>query len=59
MLRILQEGKVASVDGVDVELKAETICLHGDTPGAVDFARALRSRLEKEGVTIAAPKFSK
>jgi len=59
VVRMLREGKVRSVDGVDVDVRAETICLHGDTPGAVDFARALRSRLESEGVTIRAPTFSK
>jgi 5-oxoprolinase (ATP-hydrolysing) subunit A len=58
VLRMLREGKVRSVDGADVEVRAETICLHGDTPGAVEFARALRSRLESEGVTLRAPKFS-
>jgi UPF0271 protein len=57
-LRMLRDGKVKSVDGVDVDVRPETICLHGDTPGAVEFARALRSRLEKEGVTIHAPRFS-
>jgi len=57
-LRMLREGKVKSVDGVDVDVRPETICLHGDTPGAVEFARALRSRLEREGVTIRAPRFS-
>jgi UPF0271 protein len=56
VVRMLREGKVRSVDGVDVDLRAETICLHGDTEGAVQFARALRSRLEKEGVRIRAPK---
>jgi len=56
VVRMLREGKVRSVDGVDVDLRAETICLHGDTEGAVQFARALRSRLEKEGVRISAPK---
>jgi len=50
---------VRSVDGVDVDVRAETICLHGDKPGAVDFARALKSRLEKEGVSIRPPAFSK
>jgi UPF0271 protein len=59
VLRMLREGKVLSVDGVDVDVRAETICLHGDNPEAVDFARALRSHLEKEGVTIKPPKFSK
>jgi 5-oxoprolinase (ATP-hydrolysing) subunit A len=54
-LRMLREGKVQSVDGHDVDVRAETICVHGDTPGAVEFARELRSQLEGEGVTISAP----
>jgi len=58
VLRMLREGKVRSVDGTDVDVRAETICLHGDTPGAVEFARALRTRLESEGATIRAPKSS-
>jgi 5-oxoprolinase (ATP-hydrolysing) subunit A len=56
MLRILREGKVRSVDGTEVDLNAETICVHGDTPDAVQFARALRVALEKEGVEIRAPR---
>jgi UPF0271 protein len=59
VVRMLREGKVRSVDGVDVDVRAETICLHGDKPGAVDFARALKSRLEKESVIVRAPTFSK
>src|SRR5436853_1713741 len=59
VVRMLREGKVQSVDGVDVDVRAETVCVHGDTPGAVDFARVLKSRLEDEGVTIRAPKSSK
>ena len=59
VVRMLREGKVRSVDGVDVNVRAETVCLHGDNPGAVAFARALRSRLEKEGVTVCAPNRSK
>jgi UPF0271 protein len=55
VLRMLREGVVRSVDGKDVEVSAETICLHGDTPGAVAFARALRVSLEKNGVSIQAP----
>ncbi len=58
VLRMLREGKIRSVEGDDVDVRAETICVHGDTPGAVNFARTLRSRLEKEGVEIRAPKFS-
>ena len=59
VLRMLREGKVRSVDGKEVDVRAETICLHGDNPEAVDFARALRSQLEKEGVALRAPKFSR
>jgi UPF0271 protein len=59
VIRMLREGKVRSIDGVDVDVRAETVCLHGDNPEAVDFARALRSRLEKEGVTIRPPQLSK
>jgi 5-oxoprolinase (ATP-hydrolysing) subunit A len=58
VLRMLREGKVRSVDGTDVDVRAETICLHGDTPGAVQFARALRTRLESEDVAIRAPESS-
>src|SRR6266571_3756876 len=58
VLRILREGKVRSVDGVDVDVRAETVCVHGDTPGAVEFVRTLRSQLEASGVVIRAPRFS-
>ena len=56
VLRMLREGKVLSVEGRDVDVRGETICVHGDTPGAVEFARELRSRLEHEEVRIRAPK---
>jgi UPF0271 protein len=56
VLRMLREGKVRSVEGRDVEVRGETICVHGDTPGAVEFARELRMQLEREGVRISAPK---
>jgi UPF0271 protein len=56
VLRMLREGKVRSIEDRDVEVRGETICVHGDTPGAVEFARELRSRLEREGVRISAPK---
>ena len=36
-----------------VRIDAETICLHGDTPGAVAFAQAVRDRLESSGVPLA------
>jgi 5-oxoprolinase (ATP-hydrolysing) subunit A len=59
VLRMLREGKVRSVEGRDVDVRGETICIHGDTPGAVEFARNLRSQLEHEGVRISAPQRSR
>ncbi|MBO0696486.1 MAG: LamB/YcsF family protein, partial [Verrucomicrobia bacterium] len=56
VLRMLREGKVRSVDDRDIEVRGETICVHGDTPGAVEFARELRAQLEHEGVRISAPR---
>jgi UPF0271 protein len=56
VLRMVREGKVRSVDGADIDVRGESICVHGDTPGAVEFARRLRARLEEERVIIAAPK---
>ena len=58
VLRMLREGKVQSVEGNDINVRAETICVHGDTPGAVEFARELRSQLEHHGVRISAPQSS-
>jgi len=55
VLRMLREGKVRSVEGRDVDVRGETICVHGDTPGAVEFGRELRMQLEHEGVKISAP----
>ena len=55
VLLMLREGKVRSVEGRDIDVRGETICVHGDTPGAVEFARELRLQLEREGVRISAP----
>jgi UPF0271 protein len=55
VLRMLRERKVRSVEGRDIDVRGETICVHGDTPGAVEFARELRLQLEREGVRISAP----
>jgi UPF0271 protein len=55
VVRMLREGKVMAVDGTDVDVHAETICIHGDTPSAVDFANNLRLELKEQGVVITAP----
>ena len=54
MVRLATEGVVAAVDGTDVRVDAESICLHGDTPGAVAMAAAVRRALEGAGVSIKA-----
>lgn len=56
VMRMLREKKVRATDGTDVPISAETVCVHSDTPGAVEFARQLRTRLEREGILIAPPK---
>ncbi len=52
VLRIATEGTLLAVDGTLVAVPARSICTHGDTPGAVDLARAVRTRLEAAGVAI-------
>lgn len=54
VLRMVREGSVRSVEGAEVPLRAETICLHGDTPGAGRLAELVRAALESAGVTVAA-----
>ncbi|TKJ19004.1 5-oxoprolinase subunit PxpA [Blastococcus sp. CCUG 61487] len=53
-VRMAVEGTVVAVDGSTVPARVESICVHGDTPGAVDLARAVRTALELAGVTPAA-----
>ena len=51
-LRIAREACVVASDGSRVRVDAETLCLHGDTPGAVEIARNVRERLESSGVRV-------
>ncbi|MGW1890663.1 LamB/YcsF family protein [Streptomyces sp. NPDC002004] len=47
-------GRVTSLNGQPLALRARSLCLHGDTPGAVGLARRVRARLEEAGVRVAA-----
>jgi UPF0271 protein len=49
-VRIVKEGRVEAVDGTPLVLRADTICVHGDTPEALEMARALRAALAAAGV---------
>ncbi|MDP6666728.1 MAG: 5-oxoprolinase subunit PxpA [Dehalococcoidia bacterium] len=51
-LKLATEGRVTAVDGTEIDFSADSICLHGDTAGAVDLAAAVRSGLEAAGVEV-------
>lgn len=55
VVRMLSNGKVRTIDGSDVSVRADTVCIHGDTPEAVGFARAVRLRLAQAGVVLGPP----
>jgi UPF0271 protein len=48
------EGRVGTVDGGEVAVEVRSLCVHGDTPGAVELARAVRAALEEAGVVLEA-----
>ena len=52
-IRMVCEGLIETVAGTDLPIVADTVLLHGDTPGAVELARQVRAELERAGVTIA------
>jgi 5-oxoprolinase (ATP-hydrolysing) subunit A len=54
MVQMLVTGRIQSVDGVDVAVSAQSICVHGDTPGAVAMAVGVRKALAEAGVDIRA-----
>ena len=52
-VRMVRAGSVRAVDGSEIAVKADTICLHGDGPHPVEFAKAIREAFGKTGITIA------
>ena len=52
-IRMVKEGKVTAITGEEVPLAADSICVHGDNPSAVEFVKNIRAKLIEEGVTIA------
>lgn len=54
VIRMLRDGVVRATDGSDVPIVADTLCLHGDGPHAVAFARRLRKELAAAGVAVKA-----
>ena len=54
-LGMIEEGIVVSLSGKRVPVSADTMCLHGDQPGAVEFASSIRKAFSERGITVAAP----
>ena len=50
-VRMATDGVVVAVDGTRLRMPVESVCVHGDTPGAVEMARAVRTALEPPGST--------
>lgn len=54
VVQIVTNGVVESINGHDVAVQADSICLHGDSPGAVEMARAVRRALDEAGIEVLA-----
>ena len=53
-LRMATEGRVETVGGGEVAVEIRSLCVHGDTPGAVAMAKAVRAALDRAGVRLEA-----
>lgn len=53
VVRMVKEKKVITFDDKDAAIEVETVCIHGDTPGAVDLAKAIVHALKAENIEIA------
>jgi UPF0271 protein len=54
MARMVTEGTLVTADGTTIMMQAESICVHGDSPGAVEIARAVADALRAQGVRVEA-----
>jgi 5-oxoprolinase (ATP-hydrolysing) subunit A len=54
-LTMVEKGYVTTLSGKPVPVSADTLCLHGDQPGAVTFAKAIRKAFSEHGITVAPP----
>lgn len=54
MLQLVVEGGITSIEGQFTPIQADSICVHGDTPGAIEMARQVRQLLEAQGIMIRA-----
>lgn len=52
MVRLVRDGVIEAVDGSELHLRADTICIHSDTPTALEIARAIRAGFETAGIGV-------
>jgi len=52
VVRMVQDGAVVSVTGKVIKMRTDTVCIHGDTHGAVEIARTLRQSLKDAGIEV-------
>lgn len=52
VFRMITSNKVKTVSGKDIKIIADTFCIHGDNPNAIDLIKSLSNRLQKEGIQI-------
>ena len=52
MVQLAREGTLEAIDGSTIRIEAQSICVHGDSPGAVAIAQEIRRRFEAEGIAI-------
>ena len=53
MVRLADEGVIRAIDGTDVRVDAQSICVHGDSPGSIAMAAETKRMLQDAGITIA------
>jgi UPF0271 protein len=53
VVRMVEDGAVVSVSGKVIKMRTDTVCIHGDTPGAVDIARDIRAALKEAKIDVA------
>ena len=51
---MVTSGRATAIDGSVIDVQVESVCVHGDSPGAVEIATAVRKRLLAEGIELTA-----
>lgn len=53
VVRMVQDSAITAASGKIIKVKIDTVCIHGDTPGAVEIARSVRAELKRNGIDVA------